>query len=193
MRCSFLTCWMLQSIPQIAEPLFTALNVEIELVPVMNADHLKKRYERRNAAIGSPTLTSTRYTLGRQSPAHSESLRPSAFSRAMWACRRAVHVACRGGARSASVEMSRRHTIGSRSTDRSALRRLAIRQPGPIEKSFLLRCPLGMRSSSRLPSVHLWLRPVHPSACRRSTRPAHRSQRPPIDRLRSPRRMVGIP
>ena len=29
-------------IPQIAEPLFTALNVEIELVPVMNADDLKK-------------------------------------------------------------------------------------------------------------------------------------------------------
>lgn len=43
-RCAMFFFDMLDAseIPQIAEPLFTALNVEIELVPVMNADDLKK-------------------------------------------------------------------------------------------------------------------------------------------------------
>ncbi len=43
-RCAMLFFDMLDAseIPPIAEPLFTALNVEIELVPVMNADDLKR-------------------------------------------------------------------------------------------------------------------------------------------------------
>lgn len=114
----------------------------------------------------------------------------------MWACRRAVHVACRGGARSASVEMSGgRNAIGAlHQQDRSALRRLAIREPGPIEKSFLLRCPLGMRSRChRLAKCS----PMAPTcASRRLSSIRHGRPTvpncPPIDGFVHRRRMVGI-
>ena len=44
MRCAMIFFDMKDSaqIPAIAEPLFTGLNAEIELVPVMNADDLQK-------------------------------------------------------------------------------------------------------------------------------------------------------